>query len=351
MEQGWLQDMIAYWADGFDWRAQEAEMNSLPQFRVTIDGVPIHFVHLRSGRPDAIPLILTHGWPWTFWDWRDVIRPLVAGDGEGPVFDVVVPSLPGFGFSAPLRTTGVNARRVGEIWVRLMRDVLGYASFAAAGGDWGSMITAELGHAHADVVRAVHMTLPVFPGYGREPVPEDAFAPDERWMIDRSIEVAPLIASHLTVHSNDPQTLAYALADSPAGTAAWLWERRRAWSDCGGDIVAYHGRDALCTLASIYWLTNTIGSSLRIYKEHFGVTGDLAKVWPPLHDRRPIVEAPAGFVVAPKELVLRPRSLVAAQTNLKRWTMLPRGGHFAPAEVPGLMVDEYRAFFGEHARG
>ncbi len=335
VERGWLEGMVEYWAGEFDWRAQEAAINRFPQYRVEIDSIPIHFVHVRGDGPDPTPLILTHGWPWTFWDWKDVIEPLAAAG-----FDVVVPSLPGVGFSTPLRTTGVNGRRVAELWVALMRDVLGYDRFAAGGGDWGAIVTAELGHAHAEHLIGVWLTLPMIPGVNLRDLTRADFAADEQRLADRAEEARALIQSHRTVHQFEPQTIAYALADSPAGTAAWTWARRRDWSDCGGDVLAAFDRDFLCTTASIYWLTGTIATSLRLYFEHFQ-----PKPPPPLHHRRRVIDVPTGFAVFPKELLFLPRALAEERTNLQRWTVMPRGGHFAPAEQPALVVDELCAFF------
>jgi pimeloyl-ACP methyl ester carboxylesterase len=325
VERGWLEGMVGYWAEAFDWRAQERAINALPQYRVELDGIPIHFVHVRGSGPDPTPLILTHGWPWTFWDYREVIGQL--GDG----FDVVVPSLPGFGFSAPLRTTGVNPRRVAELWLRLMRDVLGYERFGAGGGDWGAMVTAELGHAYPEHLIGCHLTMATYPGIDLRRQAEQPFADDEGWMLDRIKAVRGMTRSHVTVHSTDPQTLAYALVDSPVGTAAWLWERRRAWSDCEFD------RDFLCTTASIYWLNRTIGTSLRIYHEAANLKGDSPHLG---------LEVPTGIAVFPKELVFVPRAVAAEHVNLQRWTVFPRGGHFAPAEQPEAVAGELRAFFG-----
>jgi pimeloyl-ACP methyl ester carboxylesterase len=220
-----------------------------------------------------------------------------------------------------------------------MRDVLAYPKFAAAGGDWGALITAELGHAHPEVLRAVHLTLPITPGMNPLGIPREAFAPDEAWMIERQAEATPTITSHVAVHLHDPQTLAYALADSPVGTAAWIWERRRAWSDCNGDVVATFGRDFLCTTASLLWLTNSIGTSLRIYAEHF------SRPWAPLHDRKPLIPVPTGLAISPKEVVMVPRRWMEERTNLQHYTLFPRGGHFAPAEQPRQLVADYRQFF------
>jgi pimeloyl-ACP methyl ester carboxylesterase len=345
VERGWLREMVDYWAEEFDWRAQERAINRHPQYRVEIDGVPIHFVHVRGKGPDPTPLILTHGWPWTFWDYGALIGPLTdpAAHGGDPAdaFDLVLPSLPGYGFSTPLRRTGVHARGIAGLWLTLMRDVLGYERFAAGGGDWGAIVTAELGHLYPEAVLGCHLTMATYPGIDMRALGKQPFAEDEAWMRDRLREASRITRSHATVHSVDPQTLAYALVDSPVGTAAWLWERRRAWSDCGGDILSAFDRDFLCTTASIYWLTRTIGTSLRLYHEQFN------RRWAPVHDRTPVVEAPTGVAVFPKELVLLPRSVAEEQLNLRRWSVMPDGGHFAAAEQPEAVIGELRAFFRE----
>jgi pimeloyl-ACP methyl ester carboxylesterase len=345
VERTWLQEMVGYWLDGYDWRTHEAAINSYPNYRVVLDDIPIHFLHVRGRGPSPVPLIITHGWPWTFWDMRALIGPLtdpVAYGGDpADAFDVVVPSLPGYGWSIPLRTSGVGVRRVADLWARLMKGVLGYDRFGAYGGDWGAMVTAELGHAHAPLLIGVEMSLPVIPGLDRRTVTADLFGPDEQWMLRRMAETERLIRSHVVVHTHDPQTLAYALADSPVGTAAWIWERRRAWSDCDGDVLSAFSRDDLITLASIYWLTGTITTSLRLYYDHFNNPA------PPVHDRMPTIEVPTAFAVFPKELVLLPKSVAAGHSDLRSWTVMPCGGHFGPVEQPALMVDDLRAFFRE----
>jgi hypothetical protein len=343
VEGGWLHDMVRWWLDAYDWRAQEARINAWPQYRVELDGIPVHFAHVRGRGPTPLPLVLTHGWPWTFWDFHAMVGPLTdpAAHGGDPAdaFDVIVPSLPGFGFSVPLRTSGVNVRRVAELWVRLLTEVLGHDRFGAHGGDWGAIVTAELGHAHARHLVGAHLSLPVIPGVSRREVGPEAFADDEAWMLRRMAEAEPLIRSHVTVHTHDPQTLAWALADSPVGTSAWLWERRRAWSDCGGDVESVFDRDFLCTTASIYWLTGAITSSLRLYYDHFNGG------WPPAHDRSPTIECPTAFSIFPKELVLLPRSVAAARTDLRQWRVHDRGGHFGAAERPDALVADLRDFF------
>jgi pimeloyl-ACP methyl ester carboxylesterase len=343
VDGSWLRSMVSYWTDEYDWREHEAAMNAYPNFMVDIEGIPIHFVHVRGTGSSPMPIVLTHGWPWSFWDMRALIGPLTDpqafGGDANDSFDVVIPSLPGFAFSNPLQTRGVNVRRVAQLWVRLMRDGLGYDRFAAYGGDWGAIVSSELGHAHADHVLGTYMSLPTIPGVNRRELGPASFAEDEQWMVARMAEAEPLIRSHVTVHTLDPQTLAYGLADSPVGTAAWLWERRRAWSDCDGNVETVFPRDELVTLASIYWLTGGITTSLRLYFEHWG------SGWPALHDRQRVIDVPTGFAIFPKELVFLPRAVAEARTNLTRWALMPRGGHFAPAEQPALIVDELREFF------
>lgn len=342
VEGGWLRDMAHYWAEEYDWRAAERQINRWPQYRVAIDGIPIHFLHVRGQGEKRIPLILTHGWPWTFWDWKDVIAPLTQPQDDGPAFDLIIPSLPGYGFSAPLATPGVDVRRIASLWVRLMRDVLGYRRFAAAGGDWGGLVTAELGQAHAEHVMAVHLSIPMLPGVDPFALNRDDYAADEQWMPAQAEAARPATVSHMAAHSSDPQTLAWALADSPIGMAAWIWERRRAWSDCNGDVTGLFGRDFLCTTASIYWFTGTIGTSMRLYKEQFSA--------PWSADGAARIDIPTAFLISPREIIMLPRKIAQERTNLQRWTVLERGGHFAPVENASALISEYKAFFGAFAR-
>lgn len=333
VERGWLEEMTHYWASEFDWRAQEEAMNMLPQFRVEIDGLLVHYIHVRSKRSNPIPLVLTHGWPWTFWDFRDMIAPLADAG-----FDVVIPSIPGCGFS-PLGRTGIVIADIADRWVTLMRDVLGYDRFAAAGGDWGASITAELGHAHARHLVGVYLTTPTWPGLNVLKADPTQFAADEQWMLARLAEVGGLGLGAATIQRIGQQTLAYAMVDSPVGTAAWLWERRRAWSEAGSDLLSVFDRDFLCATASLYWLTRTIGTSMRLYSDHY------MRGWKPRHDRLPVVAVPTGIAVYPKDVVFVPRAFAEAETELRRWTVMPRGGHYGPSEDPVAAVAELSTFF------
>lgn len=339
----WLQDMAAYWRKDWQWSDAQAAMQKWPHYRVDIDGIPIHYLYAEASQPDAPAIILTHGWPWTFWDFKDVIGPLSRpeeyGGDPGQAFNVVVPSLPGFGFSTPLTQAGVDVAKIAQLWVQLMTDVLGFDKFAAHGGDWGALITAHLSHAHADVLHGAHMSLTLIPGVDRGLLGPDKFAADEQWMVQRNAEAAPTITSHIAVHRLDPQTLAYGLMDSPIGTAAWIWERRRNWSDCNGDIEQAFDREHLCTTAALYWCTGAITSSLRLYFEHFN------KPWPLAHQRMPVLEAPSAFAVFPKDVVHMPKAVLADHANLQRYSVMPHGGHFGAAEGPDLLVDDVQAFF------
>jgi pimeloyl-ACP methyl ester carboxylesterase len=340
----YLRALVDHWIHRFDWRAQEAAMNRWPHFRVDLDGVPIHFVHVRGRGPEPVPLVLTHGWPWTFWDYAEVIGPLTdpAAHGGDPAdaFDLVLPSLPGTAFSSPLRTKGIGVPATADLWLRLARDVLGYETFGVGGGDSGAFVSAWLGHAHAAHVLGVHLSFPATTAMGDyATITPDRYEGDERAWLDDPPPQARGTAAHMAVHIEDPQTLSWAMEDSPAGLAAWLVERRRNWSDCDGDVERRFTKDQLLTTVSLYWLTGTFHTSVRFYAESFRTP------WPLVHDRRPPIEAPTAVAVFPRELLRVPRSFMAERANLVRWTVLPRGGHFAPAEEPALLVDDIRAFF------
>src|SRR4051794_18493127 len=340
----YLRSIVDHWLERFDWREQELAMNGFANYLVELDGIPIHYVHARGRGPAPMPLILTHGWPWTFWDYEQMIGPLSDpaqfGGDETDAFDVIVPSLPGTAFSSPLRTAGVGIVATADLWLRLMRDVLGYDRFAAGGGDSGAFVSVRLGHAHATNVIGVHLNFPATVSMAAlGTVQREDSAPEEtEWLTDEQAG-ARGTSAHMAVHIEDPQTLAWAMNDSPAGMAAWLIERRRNWSDCGGDVERSFTKDQLLTGVALYWLTGTFHTSVRFYAESF------RRPWPLAHDREPPVEVPTAVAVFPRELIRVPRRFMQRQVNLARWTVMPRGGHFAPSEEPELMVDDVRAFF------
>lgn len=339
----YLRSLTAYWRDGFDWRAQEAQMNRLDHFRTTIDGVPIHFVHQRGRGPAPMPLIMSHGWPWTFWDLRKVIGPLSdpAAHGGDPAdaFDLVIPSLPGFAFSTPLTRTGVAFHSVSEMWVELM-DRLGYGRFGAQGGDFGAFVTAQLGHRHADRLIGIHVHLagPLGMITGNAPPRED-YGPGEEDWYDSNQRFLASGGGYAAIQATKPQTLAYGLTDSPTGMAAWLLEKRRDWSHSEGDVERRFSKDDLLTNFTLYWATESLQSSIRLYAE------SRRHPWRPSHDRQPVVEAPTGIAILAHDMVKLPRRWAERYYDLRRWSVIEDGGHFAPMEAPERLVEEIRAFF------
>ncbi|HEX7837269.1 MAG TPA: epoxide hydrolase [Kofleriaceae bacterium] len=339
----YLRELVAYWLHGFDWRAQERAINTVAQFRTSIDGIPIHFVHERGRGPAPIPLLLGHGWPWTFWDLKKVIGPLSdpAAHGGDPrdAFEVVVPSLPGYAFSTPLTVPGINFWRTADLWVQLM-ERLGHPRFAAQGGDWGALVAAQLGHKYADRILGIHLHFgsPLTAFAGR-PLDVSEYGDDEKHLFEHNARYLREERGYASIQSTRPQTLAYALEDSPLGLCAWLVEKRRSWSDCGGDVERVFSRDELLTTACLYWLTRSFGSSARFYYEA------AHNPWRPSHDRQPVVEAPTALAVFPRDILIMPRRWSQRYYNLQRYTAMPRGGHFAPMEEPALLVDDIRSFF------
>lgn len=359
-DTAYLKELVAYWHDEYDWRANERRMNEFSNFRTTIEGVPIHFVHERGTGPNPMPLLLHHGFPWTFWDLRKVIRPLTDpgafGGDPADSFDVVVMSLPGHGFSSPLTQPGYNFWRTADVEVTLMRDVLGYGRFATSGGDWGALIVDQLGHKYPDSLVGVHCHLPIQlshylsehadipPGIEFEnglPARSE-YAEDEKGWHEHNWTFFDRESGYGYIQLSKPQTIAVAMNDSPAGLFAWLAEKRRTWADTGGDIESRFTRDDLCNTATIYWVTETYGTAARYYKEV------LHNPWTPSHDRFPVVEAPTACSVFTHDVLLMPRRWAEKYYNLKRWRVFSSGGHFAPMEEPEVYLDEVRSFFRDY---
>jgi pimeloyl-ACP methyl ester carboxylesterase len=341
----YIRELAEYWRGGYDWPVREAAMNRLPHFRTAIDGLPIHFVHVRGKGPRQTPILLSHGWPWTFWDFHKIIGPLTdpAAHGGDPAdaFDVVVPSLPGFGFSTPLTVPGINWWRTADLWVTLM-ERLGYPRFGAHGGDVGAFISAQLGHKHADRVIGIHLTTPgmltFMTGGGWS---EADYGPEDARHSARMRQVRASETGHFVIQSTKPQNLAVGFADSPAGLLAWLVDKRRNWGDCHGDVESRFSKDELLDNAMLYWATDSYHTSARYYYE------GAHHPWRPSHDRLPVIEAPTAIAVFPAELTFAPRRAAASYYNLRRWTEMPAGGHFAPMEEPLLLTQDIRAFFRE----
>jgi pimeloyl-ACP methyl ester carboxylesterase len=339
---GYLRELVAYWADEFDWPIQEAALARLPRFRVTLGGLGIHFVHARAAAPAgapagrALPLVLCHGWPDSFWRYSKVIGlltdPVAHGADPADAFDVVVPDMPGYGYSDRPAGPPLDSIAVAGLWAELM-DVLGYPRFGAAGGDIGSGVSRYLALDHPGRVVAVHRTgagPPVFAGD-----PAD-LTPAERAWFQASAAWGAAEGAYAAMHRTKPQTAAFGLTDSPAGLAAWIVEKLRSWSDCDGDVERRFSKDEILTNVTLYWLTGTIGSSMRMYNAD-------AAIAPAQHARR--VEVPSGFSLFPADISRPPTAWLERTANVVRVTEPPRGGHFAPFEEPGLYAAELREFF------
>ena len=341
MNQAYLRQLVEYWRDEFDWRAQERRLNRLEQFKTTIDGLDIHFVHRRSPEPDAFPLILTHGWPGTFAEFDKVIEPLtdpVAHGGRAEdAFHVVVPSIPGYGFSDRPPRLGYGRDRTGAMFAELMAR-LGYERYGAQGGDLGAGISRWLAANDAEHVAGLHLNLCT----AGPPDPEDPTAgvpPEEiALMEERAAFWTDEERGYSHMHGTKPQTLGYSLNDSPVGLAAWIVEKYRSWCDCDGDPETRFSKDELLTTLTIYWATETATSAARYYYEgrHGANAPDPARI-----------EVPTACAAFPGEFRFTPRRWLEARYNLVRFTMMPSGGHFAASEEPELYVDDLRAFFRE----
>jgi len=332
----WLKDICLYWADGYDFEAGAARLNRFPQFRRTTDGLGIHYIHARSPEADAMPLLVTHGWPGSVVEFLEVIGPLADprsnGGDPADAFHVVCPSLPGYGYSDKPSQHGWGLERIASAWVTLMRD-LGYARFAAQGGDWGAGVTAALGALHPDALSAIHMN--IVPSTPTEeqlaaPTPDEvaalqAMATHQRWGTGYSQE-----------QMTRPQTIGYSLVDSPVGQAAWILEKFWAWTDCNGHPENALSRDQMLDNVSLYWFSATGASSARLYwesLEHFATAGGPVGV-------------PTGFTTFPKEVVCMSRRWAENRfSNITYWSEVSAGGHFAAFEQPGIFVDELRRFF------
>ena len=334
-----LQALCAQWQDGYDWRACEATLNGLGQFRTAIDGLGIHFLHVRSPEPDALPLLLCHGWPGSVLEFRHVIDRLtnpVAHGGEAPdAFDVVIPSMPGFGFSDKPTETGWGISRIADAWIELMNR-LGYETWAAQGGDWGSAVTEAIGRKAPAGLVGLHFNLPlVFPG-----TEEAADATEhEQAMLDSAQHYQDELSAYSTQQATRPQTVGYGLADSPAGLAAWIYALFQDVSDSGGDPETTIGMDDMLDDITLYWLTNTASSSARLYWE----AAREAAAAPYPTGPNP---TPAGFSIFPKEAVRASRRWIERRyTTVLHFNELEHGGHFAAMEQPEAFAEELRTTF------
>ena len=336
--RAYLTELVAYWRDRFDWRAQERRLNRFPQFKTTIDGMEIHFIHVRSREANALPLIITHGWPGSFVEFDKVIErltdPVKFGGRATDAFDVVVPSIPGFGFSERPHQRGYNPAKIAGMFTALMAR-LGYTRYGAQGGDFGSAITRAMAQQDAAHVVGLHLNFCIGGAPQGVADPNAGLTPEEIAKVKGGLFAKGDEQAYSQQMGTRPQTIGYALNDSPIGLAAWIVEKFRAWSDNGGDVEKSFTKDEMLTNISLYWLTQTAASSARIYYE--------ARNAGPADTRR--IEVPTACAIFPKEVAYAPRSWQAARMNLVRWTEMPRGGHFAALEQPALLADDVQAFF------
>jgi epoxide hydrolase len=337
----YLRELCGYWADGYDWRATEARLNALPQFRTGIDGLGIHFVHVRSPHPDALPLVVTHGWPGSLVEFLKVIGPLADPTAHGgdaaDAFHVVCPSLPGYGFSDKPAQPGWGVERIADAWARLMAR-LGYERYGAQGSDWGTSISTSIGQRDPEHVAGIHLMPPLAPP---DPATFDRLTEAERAALASLEHAADWDSGYSQQQATRPQTIGYALVDSPAALCAWIVEKLWSWTDCDGRLENVLTRDEVLDNVMLYWLPGTGASAARLYWESIRQVNQ----W--ISGRaNDTVAVPAGCSIFPKELQ-RPSRRWAERRflDIRHWNELDKGGHFAAFEQPELFVDELRSFF------
>jgi pimeloyl-ACP methyl ester carboxylesterase len=343
-DSAYLRRLVDYWREGYNWRDEERKLNQLAHYRTTIDDIGIHFVYERGKGPAPFPLILTHGYPDSFYRFVKLIPlltdPASFGGRAEDAFDVIVPDIPGYGFSDKPKKSGLTFR-VADLWAHLMTKELGYGRFGAHGGDWGSTITEQLARQHSDRVIAIHLTDVPFGHLLRKPddpsaSEQEMFKTNERWLQKEG--------AYALIQSTKPQSLAPGLNDSPAGLASWIVEKFRAWSDCGGDVESRFTKDELLTNVMIYWATQSIGTSFLTYFDYANAGAitwmkEGVKNW--IGGQR----VPAAFALFPADIGRPPREWAERFFNLQRWTEMPRGGHFAAMEEPELLAEDLRQWF------
>jgi len=356
-----VKGLVDYWADSYDWRKAEDRLNAFNQHIVEIDGQPIHFIYEKGKGPNPTPIILSHGWPWTYFHWSKIIGPLTDPTAHGgdpnQSFDVIIPSLPGFGFSTPVKDPGMNFWKIADLFHKLMTETLGYDKYAAGGSDYGMLVTAQLGHKYADELIGIHLghELPLTIFQNERPwdltvgqmVPEGVS--DE--LREAILHLQDTYASHVAVHMLDAQTLTHGLNDSPAGLLAWITQRWKKWSD--NNIPYQDSKDDILTFVMIYWINQAIGSSIRLY------VNAVKYPWKPSHPRKPEVEAPVGFTLLVGD-ANPPLATVGNRVDiLKNGPFGPdyniiyakahqKGGHFGPWENPEAWIEDLRENFGRY---
>jgi epoxide hydrolase len=332
----YMKELATYWTSKYDWRKEEAKLNAWPQFRAHVGDFDIHFYHVRGKGPRPVPLVLTHGWPGSVMEFLDAIGPLTDpakyGGSAADSFDVVVPSLPGFWFSSKAKGKPVGPPTTAKLWHSLMREKLGYAKYGAQGGDWGNAVTIQLARQFPDEMIGIHLN-----AGGARALPEAQQSEEERAWVKASAAYRAAEMDYFGEHQHKPQTVAFALADNPLGTAAWIVEKFKVWSDSGNNIETAFTKDQLLTDVMMYLVTDTVGSGVAYYRGS-------AEDGPGARDKTMV---PTGFAVFPKEMTALqpPRVMLERDFNLTHYTKMPKGGHFACLEQPALLVQDVRDFF------
>jgi pimeloyl-ACP methyl ester carboxylesterase len=335
----WMRRLVEYWRDDFDWRAQEARLNAFAQYKVRLREIDLHFLHIEGKGPDPCPILLSHGWPGSIFEFLELIPVLTDpsrfGGDPSDSFTVVAPSLPGYGLSFSPDQPRFGVEEIADCFASLMTDVLGYKRFGAQGGDWGSFITSRLAYSYVDRLIGIHLNMMPL---RRDPGMVTDLTPEERKYLEELATWLKDETGYQWIQGTRPQTLAFALADSPAGLAAWIIEKFRAWSDCGGDLESVFTKDELLANISLYWFTGAIGSSFWPYYAR------MHRPWPiPDNDT---ITVPTGYCEFPREMLRPPKSLAQRVfSDIRRWTVMPRGGHFAAMEQPKALAAEIFELF------
>ena len=333
----YLRDLLAYWQQGFDWRAEEAALNAFPQFRTELHGIDLHFLHVRGEGPSPMPLLLSHGWPGSVFEFLDLIprltEPSRFGGDARDAFTIVAPSLPGYGLSFQPGQARFSLEAIADCLADLMTGVLGYQRFGAQGGDWGGFISSRLGAVHAEKLLGIHLNLLAV---RRDPALVQTEDEAERHYLAELSEFLKEETGYQWIQGTRPQTLAFGLTDSPAGLAAWIAEKFKVWTDNDGSPETAVNRDRMLANIALYWFTGCIGASFHPYYAR-------------MHGAWPIpgtVDVPMGYCQFPKEILRPPQSLAArTYTDIRRWSVMPKGGHFAAMEQPEVLAREIQAFF------
>jgi pimeloyl-ACP methyl ester carboxylesterase len=341
----YLRELCSYWQNNFNWEANEAWLNSFPHFKSTIDDFQLHFIYQKGQGSSSVPLLLTHGYPDSFIRFLKLVPLLTAADDDGFSFDVVIPSIPGYGFSEIPANKGMNPKKIARLFAGLMEKELGYSKFLAHGGDWGTSITEQLALYHPDLLLGIHLTDVPF-GHGMMPLDNPSKA-EEKFQQKTQMWVQTQ-GAYASIQSTKPQSLAYGLNDSPVGLAAWIIEKFYDWSDNGGSLDNAFTKDELLTNLTIYWATQTINSSFRLYYE--AIQAIMQARYNPLVRLNPFdhtgekTEVPTAFALFPKDISQPPRQYAERFFNVERWTEMDAGGHFAAMEQPEALAEDIREF-------